>query len=111
MAGPTRRGSWPNADPIDPDSFSVTYMQGVPPPAGAGIVVGMLACSRSGCTNGACRVPKRATQVSRQGVTMILSGSGIPDVDSWIQNANAPTFAGAVHSPDIPTVRQITWTP
>lgn len=104
-------GSWPNADPIDPDSFSVTYLQGVPPPAGAGIVVGMLACSRSGCTNGACKIPKRATQVSRQGVTMILSESafGVLDVDSWVTNANAPRFAGAVHSPDLPTVRRITW--
>lgn len=106
-------GTWPtNADPLDPDSFSVTYMQGVPPPAGAGVVTGILACSRSACTNGACKIPKRATQVQRQGVTMILSEStafGIPDVDSWVQNANAPTFAGAVHSPDLPTVRKITW--
>lgn len=120
-------GTWPrNADPIDPDSFSVTYMQGTPPPAGAGTVVGILVCSRSSCANGACKVPKTATQVSRQGVTMIRGGGsatsrpwryepdtvsvfGIPEVDQWVRNANHPTFAGAVHSPDLPHTRRITW--
>jgi hypothetical protein len=106
-------GVWPSsADPTDPDSFSVSYLLGQPPPAGAGTVTGILMCSRSACSNGACRVPKNTQSLTRQGVTMIrnLDGQfGILDVDQWVANANAPMFAGAVHSPDLPTVRQITW--
>lgn len=106
-------GTWPhNADPIDPDSFRVDYVQGIEPPAGAGSVVGMLICSRANCGNNGCRIPRRTREVSRQGVTMIMAENepfGIPDVDNWVRTANAPLMAGAVHSPDLPTVRQITW--
>ena len=105
-------GTWPtNADPIDPDGFRVDYDQGILPPAGAGIVAGILLCSRSNCGNKSCRVPRRVREVSRQGVTMIWSeeGFGIPDVDDWVRNANSPIRAGSVYSPDLPYVRQITW--
>lgn len=108
-------GTWPaNTDYTDPDAFSVTYALGVEPPAGAGRVTGILMCARSGCSNGGCSIPKRATQVTRQGVTMILGNAdgtvfGLPDVDQWVYFANQPTRAGAVHSPDLPKVRQITW--
>ena len=108
-------GTWPsNTDPTDPDGFRVDYQLGVPPPAGAASAAGMLVCSRAGCANSGCKVPRNATQVSRQGVTMILSTGeaqsfGIPDVDAWVRNANAPMHAGAVHSPDLPSVREITW--
>lgn len=118
-------GTWPRGG-IDPDGFRVDYLQGIPPPAGAAIVTGILACSRSSCNNGACKVPKGTTQVSRQGVTMIRGGGanssrswryepdsvsvfGITEVDQWVGNANRGTFVGAVHSPDLPTVRRITW--
>jgi hypothetical protein len=121
-------GVWPVwTDLADPDSFLVTYLLGQEPPAGAGSVTGMLVCARSGCSNANCKVPRNATQVSRQGTTMTLNNGvgtnsrawryypdtvavfGIPDVDAWVRNANAPVHAGAVHSPDLPTVRQITW--
>ena len=121
--------SWPsNTDYLDPDAFSVTYETGIAPPAGAGIVTGILMCSRSSCSVSGCVLPRGTTQVSRQGVTMIrgnLGGQtssrpwryetntmeifGIPAVDQWIRNAQYPTRAGAVHSPDLPHVRQITW--
>lgn len=105
-------GYWPtNTDYLDPDAFSVTYEMGIAPPAGAGIVTGMLMCSRSTCNNSGCRVPNNTTQVTRQGVTMLrrTEGFGILTVDQWVANANAPTRAGAVNSPDLPHVRQITW--
>lgn len=119
--------SWPaSADPLDPDSFAVTYELGQEPPAGAASVVGILVCSRAACSNSGCRVPKNATQVTRQGVTMVrgnqgtttrpwrwypetISIFGILEVDQWVRNANAPMAAGAVHSPDLPRVRQTTW--
>jgi hypothetical protein len=106
-------GTWPtNNDPLDPDSFRVDYLLGEEPPAGAGLVTGMLVCSRSMCSGNGCRIPKRAREVVRQGVTMIMAEDepfGIPDVDNWVRNAKAPSVAGAVHSPDLPSVRQITW--
>ena len=104
--------SWPaNTDYLDPDAFSVTYELGVEPPAGAGIVTGRLVCARSTCTNSGCKLPANVTQVTRQGVTMLrhIEGFGILTVDNWVANANAPTRAGAVHSPDLPHVRRITW--
>ncbi len=107
-------GSWPtNTDPVDPDAFRVEYKRGIPPPAGAGAAVGRLVCSRGNCQNGTCKIPKNTTQVSRQGVTMVrdieATVFGVREVDDWVRSANAPIRAGAVHSPDIPHVREITW--
>lgn len=120
-------GSWPtNADPIDPDSFRVDYNRGITPPAGAANVAGLLVCSRSPCNNSGCKIPKNTTQLTRQGVAMVrginsqtsrpwytypetVSIFGIDAVDQWVRNVNAPTHAGAVHSPDLPYVRQTTW--
>jgi hypothetical protein len=118
---------WPtNTDYLDPDAFSVTYALGIEPPAGAGYVTGLLVCARA-CTNSGCKIPREAQTVTRQGVTMVrgtLTGTssrpwryypdtvgifGILDVDAWVRNVSAPVAAGAVHSPDMPTVRQITW--
>lgn len=104
--------SWPtNTDYTDPDAFSVTYELGVEPPAGAGIVTGKLMCLRSACTSGGCALPGNVIQTTRQGVTMIRSVEGFGNlmIDRWVASANTPTRAGAVHSPDLPTVRQTTW--
>lgn len=116
----TDGGTWPtNPDPLT-DEFTVTYKIGTPPPAGAAQVVGMLVCSRSRCSAAGCAVPKNATQITRQGVTMVratsnargeldMSGFGIIEVDQWVRNASQPLRAGAVHSPDLPHVRRTTW--
>ena len=109
--------TWPtNTDYLDPDAFSVTYEAGIAPPAGAGIVTGMVMCSRSACTTSGCKVPRETTQVTRQGVTMLrfpidAPGAmfGIPAVDQWVRNANQPLRGGAVYSPDLPQVRRTTW--
>lgn len=122
-------GAWPaNADPTDPEAFAVTYALGEAPPAGAAEVTGMLVCARSICAESGCSLPRGTTQVSRQGVTMVkgntagttssrpwryetntMSIFGIDEVDTWVRNAQYPVRAGAVHSPDLPTVRQTTW--
>lgn len=123
-------GTWPtNSDPVDPDSFRVDYLKGINPPNGAGLVTGILACERAKaiCGDKTCRLPRSVQQVTRQGVTMVRGGGvatssrpwryepdsvavfGLDEVDEWVRNANATTLAGAVHSPDIPHVRQITW--
>lgn len=107
-------GRWPRGSALDPDAFRVDYMQGIEPPAGAGLVTGILVCERAKavCGDKTCRLPQRVQQVARQGVTMIWSDQGafgLPEVDEWVRNANHPLLAGAVHSPDLPTVRRITW--
>lgn len=104
-------GTWPaNADPTT-DDFLVTYELGEAPPAGAGINVGRLVCSWSSCSNSGCRIPKNTQQLTRQGVTMLFNqtGFGVLEVDQWVASVNMPTRAGAVHSPDLPHVRQTTW--
>lgn len=108
-------GSWPvDADPLAPDSFRVDYLIGVPPPAGAGMMAGELACelAKAKCDDDTCRLPRRVRRITRAGVTAEWNpgdGFGLPDVDSWVENALAPILAGAVWSPDAPKVRRITW--
>lgn len=121
-------GVWPtNVDPTDPTGFVVTYDQGQTPPAGAGLVTGILACERAKalCGDSSCRLPTGTQQLTRQGVTMIrgrqsnppagryfpdtMSIFGLDEVDEWVRNAQAPLLAGAVHSPDLPHVRRTTW--
>lgn len=107
-------GRWPtNSDPVDPDGFRVDYRLGIPPPAGTGLVTGILACELAKwlCDDDSCRLPRRATTVTRQGLTVTLGseGFGLPEVDLWVSNATKPPLAGAVHSPDIPHIRRVTW--
>lgn len=112
----TDGGTWPtNADPLDTDAFRVDYKIGTPPPAGAGLTTGILACelAKALCDDDSCRLPRRAQQVVRQGIQINWEpgeGFGLPEVDTWVENAIASTLAGAVHSPDFDHVRQITWT-
>lgn len=107
--------SWPtNADPTDEDAFAVTYQKGVPPPSGAGLMVGELTCevAKAICNDETCRLPRRVRQVTRQGVRIDFdpgAGFGLPLVDTWVENTNRPLIAGAVHSPDVPQRRRTTW--
>lgn len=111
-------GTWPsNSDPTDPDGFRVDYLIGEDPPSGAGMVTGILACERAKaiCGDKTCRLPRTMREVSRQGVTMVKGDTGdgiifgLPEVDQWVTSANSPILAGAVHSPDLPKVRTVTW--
>lgn len=107
-------GTWPsNPDQLDPDGFRVDYNVGISPPAGAGIITGILACelAKVVCDDDSCRLPRRVQSVARQGVTVEFGedGFGLPEVDNWVANALTPMLAGAVHSPDLATVRRTTW--
>lgn len=93
---------WPSQDlssPLDePGTWSVTYTRGIPPPPGAGKLVGLLAAEfLAACNGGKCRLPRRVRSVTRQGVSMDMldptdileSGfTGIPEIDIFIRAVN-----------------------
>ncbi len=93
---------WPEQDlqaPLGEDgTWSVQYLTGTPPPAGAAAMVGVIALDFwKVCTTGKCEVPRRVQTVQRQGVTFQLpdiseiidkGSTGIPLVDMWIASVN-----------------------
>lgn len=113
-------GEWPTQDltrPLgEPGTWSVQYEQGLPPPAGADVMVGILAKDFwNACTGGKCRLPRRVSTVSRQGVTYQKvdptdiyeqGATGISEVDLWIAAVNPYRHRQppAVSSPDWPGV-------
>jgi len=109
---------WPTQDltaPLgDPGTWSVTYQQGTPPPAGAGLAVGALAGEFLNATINPdkCTLPRRVTQITRQGVTMQMAdpqaiindgSTGLPEVDMWVRAHNPHRLAepSQVWSPDL----------
>lgn len=109
---------WPAQDLNSPlgseGTWSVSYGRGTPPPAGAATAVGKLAAEFAlSCTNPAkCTLPRRATQATRQGVTVQMSdpaeiiaagGTGIPEVDMWVRAHNPHKLSqpSSVWSPDV----------
>lgn len=96
----------------DPGTWSIRYLRGTPPPAGAAHAVGALAREfHAACTGGKCALPRRTTQVQRQGVTVSLvdpqdiydsGATGITEVDLWIRahNPNRMQAPASVWSPD-----------
>lgn len=107
-------GSWPSgSDFLDPDSFRVDYLLGIPPPDGAGAATAELACeiAKARCGNAGCRLPSNIRSYTRQGVNVVFGPGdfGLFMVDKWVSAALSPVLAGAIHSPDIPQPRQITW--
>lgn len=104
-------GEWPM-------EVTVTYVQGFPPPAGAGSVVMELACeiARALCNDSECRLPQRIASKTRQGITVNFpefteGRTGLPMVDMWIVAARSPRQPPRVYSPDLPKYREITWGP
>ncbi len=110
--------AWPTQDltaPLGtPGTWSVTYRQGTPPPAGAGIAVGALAGEfLNSCIDpDKCVLPRRVTQITRQGVTMQMAdpqaiindgSTGLPEVDMWVRAHNPHRLAepSTVWSPDL----------
>lgn len=98
--------------PGQPDTFSVTYINGYPPDDLAAYAAGILAMEYAkACTNSkACRLPIGTTSVVRQGVSIeIASGSfpngmtGIREVDAWIalwRPEGTPRWQPRVWSPN-----------
>lgn len=94
----------------------VTYRHGEPPPAGGRDSAVLLAIelARDLYGTGKCRLPKRITSVTRQGVTMDFldsmdvlerGGTGIASIDLWLRafNPEAVPQQAWVWSPDIPS--------
>ena len=93
---------WPkcqdmSADPMtDPDTFMVTYLRGRSAPPGGQLAAGTLACelAKMICGDKGCKLPKRVTSISREGVTIDLLDSfstmwdkgstGLLVVDMWL---------------------------
>ncbi|RJO72973.1 hypothetical protein D5S18_22110 [Nocardia panacis] len=111
-----RSGRWPDQH-LDrpagsPGTWSVEYLQGTAPPAGAGQMVGILALEFwNACRGEKCRLPRGVESIARQGVSMKVADpsalfsnkqTGIPEVDLWIAavNPHRLAFPPAVLSPD-----------
>jgi hypothetical protein len=102
------------------DTFQVTYQRGIPVPQGGQLAAGTLACelAKQACNDKTCRLPKRATMVVREGVTVQMpsdaaffatGATGIFEIDSWLASVQHDNRAGfAVHSPDVKKFRT-TW--
>lgn len=101
--GEQRRG-WPCCQRLDladteDDTWSITYTYGMAPPVGGQLAAASLACqvalSRDPAQSTACRLPKRVTAITRQGVslavldplTLFADGlTGLAEVDMWVQS-------------------------
>lgn len=96
-------------------STVVTYHHGEPPPLGGvqAAVTLAIELARDMYAVGKCRLPKRLTTITRQGVTVDIAdsldildkgGTGLTSVDLWLRAVNPearPQRAG-VWSPDVP---------
>lgn len=109
-----RRGAcWTSSFPCDDPQLIVVYQAGVPFPAGTGAAVGEVACEYlSALQGGQCRLPSRATSITRQGVTVTLDTAadfvgrrriGLPITDAWLESVSGsgPRVASRVYSPDL----------
>lgn len=121
----TDGGRFPTCQDLSKDAdedgtWQVTYAVGEPVPPGGGLVAWILACeyAKSVCGDGTCRLPKRVTSITRQGVTMAMLDdfrslregfTGIFEIDDWIASQNDTKRRSAVMSPDIPRPRRTTW--
>lgn len=96
-------------------AFTVTYKQGIPVPSAGQYAAGDLALDflRAAKRSGACKIPDRAINVARQGITVELQDAaglfeagltGISSVDQWIATVNPyqQKQPARVYSPDAP---------
>lgn len=109
------------ADVDEVGSFVITYDRGVAVPDEGQALAGVLACELAkACVNdNSCRLPKRVSSVTRQGVQVSfvdpkvlaeLRITGIPEVDMWTRaiNPNGLAQTASVWSPDLPSARRRT---
>lgn len=97
------RQGWPCCQRLDladtaEDTWSVTYVHGQAPPTGGRVAAASYGCQLAlacdpGTSTGACRLPKRVTSITRQGVsmavldpmTLVQDGlTGLSEVDGWV---------------------------
>lgn len=109
-----RRGAcWSSSFPCDDPELIVSYRAGVPFPTGTAAAVGEVACEYlTALQGGQCRLPSRATSITRQGVTVTLDTAadfvdrrriGLPIADAWLESVagGGPRVASRVYSPDL----------
>jgi hypothetical protein len=108
-----RNGCWTAAFPCDDPEVLVAYRAGAPFPPGTGLAVGEVACEYlSAFDDKPCRLPSRATSITRQGVTVTLASAsefldrrriGLPITDAWLEATvgAGPRVASRVYSPDL----------
>jgi hypothetical protein len=100
------------------DQTVVSYSYGRPPPESGVQAVIVLAneIGKAECGDKDCRLPKRVTSITRQGVSIAVIDSmdffkigktGLADVDMWLTSVNpkARRRRAQVWSPDIPRMR------
>lgn len=99
------------------DTFLVKYMRGTPVPDGGKLAAGTFACelAKRMCKDGSCRLPKRATVVQREGVTITMPNDsqlftngaiGIDEIDWFLASVQHDNKQGwSVYSPDTKSYR------
>lgn len=105
---------WPTRDArnlpdTEPGTFAVDVLTGSEPDGWAMWVATQLACElvRSCAGDAECRIPRNATQISSQGITIQLSDEEIqhflPEVSSWVSavNPRKATIPAAIFSPEV----------
>lgn len=104
---------WPCCDDCDVPCIEVDYESGVVPDGLAVAALGELSCEFVNAATGKlCKLPSRATSVSRQGVTIDLADAesfaengltGLPVVDAFIRTFNPSKLVhrSRVLSPDL----------
>ena len=109
-----RVSCWSVVGGCDDPELLVTYQAGVPFPAGTGAAAGEVACEYlTALQGGQCRLPSRATSITRQGVTVTLDTAadfvgrgriGLPVTDAWLEATvgTGPRVPSRVYSPDLP---------
>lgn len=117
---------WPEcqdftAAPGEAGAWAVTYLQGIPVPAGGQYAAGAYACQLiAACTGGTCQLPERVQNITRQGVSMSFldpmefldkGRTGVAVTDTWIAAVNPYGLRepSRVYSPDITPPRTVTW--
>lgn len=90
------------------DAFVVDVVTGAEPDAWARAVGTLLACEFvKSCTQQKCRIPKNATSVSSQGITITLSDEELttllPEVNGWVKvvNPHKAKLPARMMSPDL----------
>lgn len=119
-------GLWPlDNDPrLSPPAFQVTLTHGLPIPPDGGRAAAVLACEilLAATNDSACRLPKRVSSITRQGVSMVVLDPltllddgkfGIPEVDYFVQSVNPHGLRqrAKVLSPDVPRSVRIPTSP
>ena len=109
-----RFACWPCAWECDDAPIHVDYMAGVPFPIGTEVAMGEVGCEMLAAMQGnVCKLPSRAINVSRQGVTVEMGAIGefvkagkigLPLTDAWLTSVNQGVLqvASKVFSPDLP---------